>query len=333
MMRRRIALAVFALGLTSIITLSGCSAGSVLSSASPEASKIAELFWILLALAAVVFVVVEGLLVFSLLRFRDRSGRKEPEQVHGNMLLEIAWTLVPALILAGVFSLMLGTMSALVRESPDPLRLKVIAHQWWWEIEYPELGIVTAGELHVPVGRDVEIELSSADVIHSFWAPELFGKTDTIPGQITRVRFVASKPGTFLGRCAEFCGAQHANMGFAVIAETEEEFTDWQERMRGSRRAADADGAVEQGARAFVAKGCAGCHAIEGTAAKGKVGPSLTLFGSRKFIASLLLPNDRNNLEAWLANPQDLKPGTKMPDLGLNRGEINDIAAYLQSLR
>lgn len=321
------------LALSLAVGLIGCSGGaSVLAPASPGASQITNLFWIVFGIAAVIFVLVEGMLVFAVLRFRSRPDAPDPKQVHGNMRLEIAWTVVPALIVIGIFVATVSTMFAVAGPQPGALGLRVIGYQWWWEIQYPDLGITTATDLHVPVGQPVEIELISGDVIHSFWAPELFGKMDVIPGQSNRIRFVASTAGTYRGQCAEFCGTQHANMGFFIIAEPSEQFDEWVEHMR-ERAAAPVGGKVARGAEAFLTGTCKGCHAISGTSAQGKLGPNLTRFGSRKTIAALTVDNNPENLALWLTDPQAVKPGSKMPALGLSQEVIQDLVAYLESLK
>ncbi|MCL4465867.1 MAG: cytochrome c oxidase subunit II [Chloroflexi bacterium] len=318
--------------LLALLSLSGCSpASSILSPASKGARDIAGLFWMVMAVAAVIFVGVEGLLIYSLFRFRHRPGQTEPRQVHGNFRLEVAWTILPTVIVAGIFAATVFTMVAVAERQPEALRIKVTGHQWWWEIDYPDQGITTATDLHVPVGRPVEVELVSADVVHSFWAPELFGKTDVIPGQINRTVFTADRPGTYIGRCAEFCGTQHANMGFLIIADPPEQFEEWVSRV--GKPWEPRERGEESEARAFLNGACGGCHSIKGTMAQGKMGPSLSHFGLRQTIGSLALGNTPQNLYTWLANPQAVKPGTKMPNLNLKHDTIEDIVTYLESLK
>lgn len=311
----------------------GCSGyPSILTRASPEASRIADLFWMLLAIAALVFVVVEGLLIFAVIRFRSRPGDGEPEPVHGNWRLEIAWTLAPASILAIIFVFMFSTMESLSHPDAGARRIKIVGHQWWWEIHYPDLGVTTATDLHVPYGQPVALELTSADVIHGIWAPELMGKTDVIPGQTTWAKFRAIKPGTYRGQCTEFCGTQHANMGFLVIAEQRDQFEEWIARMR-MPAAVPGDTPTERGARLFSTRPCGGCHTVQGTQAQGKTAPDLTHFGSRRTIASATLDNTPENLAAWLADPQQVKPGNMMPSPGLSQEDIQYLVHYLGSLK
>lgn len=310
--------------------LGGCTGyPSVLAPASPEAGEVASLFWGVMAVAAVIFVVVEGLLVIALLRFRNRANAPEPDQIHGHLRLEIAWTLVPSLVVVGLFVATLQTMGAVTEPKRDALQVKVVGYQWWWKVEYPDLGITTAADIHVPVGQPVAIELVAGDVIHSFWAPELFGKTDVVPGHSTSTRFTASRAGVFRGQCAEFCGVQHANMGFLIIAEPRDQFDDWVRRMQSPAAEPTGD-ETGRGAQAFGS--CMGCHTVAGTQAQGKIGPDLTHFGSRRSIAALTLDNNPENLAKWLANPQGVKPGNRMPSLGLSHEAIEDLVAYLEQL-
>ncbi|MBI2953022.1 MAG: cytochrome c oxidase subunit II [Chloroflexi bacterium] len=323
----------FVLSLVSLAFLAGCSRSpSVLAPASPEAGKIADLFWILLLISGVIFFLVEGLLIFAVVRFRSRQQATLPKQVHGNTRLEIAWTVVPSLIVVGIFAIMFPTMSELTQQQAGALKVKVIGHQWWWEIVYPDLGITTASELHVPVGQPIEIEILSADVVHSFWVPELFGKTDTVPGRSNWTRFVASKEGVYPGQCAEFCGVQHANMGFLIIVEPREAFEDWVEEWGDAPDEPD-DGPAALGEQAFLTGSCIACHTIDGTRAQGKLGPNLTHFGGRRSIAALTLDNAPENLASWLANPQSIKPGTTMRIPSLSSEVIRNLVAYLESLK
>lgn len=289
---------------------------------------------VILGIAAAVFVVVEALLLYSVWRYRERPGDDGalPTQTHGNTAIEIAWTIAPALVLAIVFVSTVRTMGVVASAPEGDLYVKVIAHQWWWEIQYPELGIVTASDLHVPVGQPVQVELTSADVIHSFWVPELAGKTDNIPGRTTHTWFSVDRAGGYLGLCAEFCGAQHANMRFRVIAESPEEFEAWVKNQQAPA-ARPTTALAQQGKQAFLSNACVGCHTIAGTTAQGKVGPDLTHVGSRRTIAAGVLPSTPENLARWVRNPQEVKPGTLMPDLNLSETTIDALVAYLESLK
>lgn len=305
---------------------------SPLSPASPTAEGIANLYYLVLAIALVVFVVVEGLIILSTLRFRRKApGGPEPTQVHGHTILELMWTAIPALILVVLFVL---TFQAL-QESGDlptnPLRVEVIGHQWWWEFRYPEQGVTTATQLVVPVGQPIIFSITSVDVIHSFWVPRLGGKIDANPGQVNTYSFKTQEPGEYHGQCAEFCGIGHPYMPIRVTAVSEEEFAAWvQAQLAGAPPPSEA--LLAQGLEIMEAGSCAACHTIAGTAAQGQVGPDLTGFGMRPFIGGVL-ENTPDNLARWLDDPQVVKPGAAMPDYGLSPEEIQALVAYLESLQ
>ncbi len=290
-----------------------------------------DVFMTISGWAIVIFVVVETLLLVAVWRFRHRPGRGEPRPVHGHLGLEVTWTLIPVVI---VISIAVPTIAAVFRtQAPPPadaLRIEVIGHQWWWELRYPDLGVITANELHLPVGRPVSLSLKSADVIHSFWVPQLGGKRDLIPGRVNFLTFTVREPGEYPGQCAEFCGISHANMRLLVVAQSPGEFQAWVERLKAP--SAQAAGAAADGLQAFLAGGCVACHTIQGVSA-GVVGPDLTHFGSRKTLAAGLLPNTPDHLARWLASPPAVKPGALMPKLPLTEAQISALVAYLGSLK
>jgi cytochrome c oxidase subunit II len=309
---------------------------SALDPAGPNSAVIANLFNVVLIIAAVVFVVVEGLILFSAFRFRRRAkDASEPTQVHGNTKAEIAWTILPAMIVVTLFVLALQgqqSLDAKPAAAAEQMTVKVIGHQFWWEYQYPDLGITTATDLVIPTGKVVNLELSSVDVIHSFWVPQLNGKTDAFPNHINYTWIQANTPGTYLGQCAELCGASHANMRVAVVAKTPEEFDQWvKDQQAGPVEPTET--LAQQGQLVFSAGPCIGCHTITGTAANGKTGPNLTHVGSRTSIAGGMLTNTEGNLRRWLTNPPAVKPGSIMPNLNLTKTEIDALTAYLQSLK
>lgn len=304
---------------------------SPLNPASKQAQDIANLFWITFWIATAIFILVEGLLLYAVIRFRRRKPEVIPPKIHGSTPLEIAWTVAPALILLIVYVLMVRTMGATAEPPAGAMRIKVIGHLWWWEFQYPELGITTANELHVPVGQPVIVELISDNVIHSFWAPQLAGKTDMIPGQTNTMWFQADQAGTYGGRCAELCGAQHAGMLFQVIAEPAEQFAQWVAQQQTPPAAATGEAA--RGEQVFLTGACFTCHTINGTAAQGIIGPNLTHFGSRRTIAGVIPENTPDNLVRWLADPQAIKPLNKMPKLNLSQDDIKALVQYLNSLK
>jgi cytochrome c oxidase subunit II len=289
-----------------------------------------DIFW----WAAAVFVVVELLLLVAIVRFRHREGRPHPTPTHGHTLMEIAWTLAPAVILVFVAVPTVRTIFATAEAPADALKVDVIGHQWWWEFRYPELGLVTANELHVPLGRTVQISITSADVIHSFWAPPLGGKRDAIPGHVNHIAFHPDSVGDYSGQCAEFCGASHANMRLRVVVDSDSGFGRWATvQLEGP--AAPAPGtAAERGKAVFARNACIGCHTIQGVS-PGVIGPNLTHVGGRATIASGLFPNDSAHLARWIADAPALKPGSLMTRMQppLSDADIAALVAYLEILK
>lgn len=306
---------------------------SPLDPASEGAQGIADLYWSVFWVAMVIFLLVEGLLIYAIIRFRQRDPNVIPPKIHGSTPLEIAWTAAPAIVLVMVFVLMVRNMAVAAEPPTDGLRLIVTGHQWWWEFEYPDLGVVTANELHIPVGQPIVVELHSDNVIHSFWIPRLAGKTDVVPGQTNSMWFQADEAGEYRGQCAELCGAQHANMNFLVFADSEADFDSWVENQQSP--AVEPTGAAEiAGQEAFLGGQCIACHTIDGTTAQGRIGPNLTHFGSRQTIGGLVLNNTPEELARWLADPQKIKPRNKMVlSQPLSQDEIDALAQYLSSLK
>jgi cytochrome c oxidase subunit 2 len=309
---------------------------SALAPAGPNSAAIANTFNIVLVIAAVVFVVVEGLIVFSAFRFRRKSkDDSEPLQVHGNTKAEIAWTIVPALIVVTLFVLALQTLQTLDTKpaaAAEQMTVKVIGHRFWWEYQYPDLNITTATDLVIPTGKVVNLELSSVDVIHSFWIPQLNGKTDAFPNHVNFTWLQANTPGVYLGQCAELCGPSHANMRASVIALTPEEFEQWVKEQQAAP-VPPTEALAQQGQLVFQTGACMGCHTIAGTAAQSKVGPDLTHLASRTSLAGGMLTNTAGNLKRWLANPPASKPDAVMPNLNLTNADIDALTAYLQTLK
>jgi cytochrome c oxidase subunit II len=305
--------------------------------AGPIARQIDGLWDIVFAAAVAVFVVVEGLLVLALFRFRRRKGDNEaPAQVHGNTRLEVAWTIAPAVLLAVLAVPTVLTIFALAREPADAMRVDVTGQQWWWQYEYPEEKVVTANELHIPTGRPILLKLHSKDIIHSFWVPRLGGKQDVVPGRVNHVRLEADRPGEYAGTCVEYCGLSHANMRLKVFAHTPADFDRW---VQGQLRAAAEPqrALAKEGKRVFLASQCVQCHAIRGTPAKATVAPDLTHFASRSSFAGAIFNRTNENLRQWLRDAPARKPGAKMPSgiaqMGLSEDDITALIAYLQGLR
>lgn len=309
---------------------------SALDPASSQAENIAVLWWIMFYSSVVIFIAVMALLIAGLWRSRKSNGRGLSATASRNLVVAAGVVVPLAVLIAFVGgSLMLGRSVA----APPPensLTVAVTGYMWWWEIEYfDEQGrtiAVTANELHVPVSRPVSFQLKSADVIHSFWVPQLHGKTDMVPGVVNTSWFAADKPGVYRGQCAEFCGAQHAHMAFIVVAQPEQEFQQWLEIQAQPAMAPDSPQA-ERGQSVFMSAGCADCHTIRGTVAEGQLGPDLTHFGSRRTLAAATRPNTRGHLGGWISDPQSLKPGSFMPRTLLGSEELTALITYLESLQ
>lgn len=306
---------------------------SVFHPDTPQASAIARLFYFDLIIAAVIFLTVATLVIYITVRFRHRRGDPEPRQDHGNTKLEITWTVVPALILLALLTATGITMykvnPPLGRKVPDVV---VVAHQWWWEYRYPASGVVTANELHMPSGRDWLIRVTSADVIHDFWVPDLCAKTDAIPGHPNYTWIKPHDAGIYLGTCAEYCGMEHALMGIRVIVESADEFARWEQSQLHVPGPPSGETA-RRGAKIFQEHTCVNCHTIAGTKADGKVGPDLTHVADRQTLAAGALDNNVNNLALWIGDPQSVKPGCHMPKLGLTEAQTRAIAVYLEQLK
>jgi cytochrome c oxidase subunit II len=308
--------------------------GGIFNASSPEMTAMAGLTFYMLAIAIAILGIIVVAVSYIIIRYRKRPGDEgEPYQEFGNIKVEIIWTVIPALIVAFLFFLTVKTM--LVVDPPKGDRkpdIIIIGHQWWWELYYPNSGVLTANEVHIPVGEKWLARLESVDVIHDFWVPELFRKIDLIPGHPNHIWLVAGKPGTFLGACAEFCGAQHANMRIRVIAQTREEFDAWEKEQLKIPKT-PAFGEAAKGGKLFLTDACMNCHTIRGTAAAARVGPDLTHLNSRETIGAGVLMNTHENLKKWLSNPQAYKPSSLMPNMKLSNDEVNQIVAYLESLK
>ena len=305
-------------------------------------------FWWTIAIWALVWT----LLAYVLMRFKERPGSPEPKQTRGNLALEVGWTLGPAVI---VVAISIPTIQAVFKTQARPtsaaLEVEVIGHQWWWEYRYPGEGVVTANELHLPVGRQIHLVLSSADVTHSFWVPRIGGKRDVNPlvrqpeGQDSPrnyLTFTIDEPGVYSGQCAEFCGESHALMRLRVFAESREDFVLWVSQMQEPAQP-DSGSLADRGREVFMRSVCIACHAIAGTNAAGVLGPDLTRVGARTQIGAGMLDTSAENLALWIADPGAVKPGAKMPGTnhpgggmpatGLSQPDIEAIAAYLWSLK
>lgn len=303
--------------------------------AGPAAQRIFDLSVPVFAIAAVIFILVEAAIVYAALKFRDRDDDAEPKQIHGNNRLEVLWTIIPALILVGIAVPTVGAIVDLTSAPADAVEIDVIGHQWWFEFSYPE-GVTTANVLVVPAGTPIELNMTSKDVVHSFWVPRLAGKRDVIPGQYTSLYFEADEPGAYWGQCAEFCGLSHAKMSFRVQALPPAEYTAWLQDQQRPAVEPPAGSLEAEGRDVFLSRGCIACHNIRGVSeVAGEVpgAPDLTHFASRSVFAGALLSVDSDDdLRDWLANPPAVKSGSFMPNLGLSPDDIAALIAYLRSL-
>jgi cytochrome c oxidase subunit 2 len=305
---------------------------SVLNPATKEGFDILRSFYIVLGVAAFIFVIVAGLVVYAVIRFRRRKGR-EPKQFSENVWLEVLWITIPLVIVAGLFFVAVRVMSQVnppvLGNKPD---LTVVAHQWWWELHYPQSGVTAANEIHLPVGKHLLLRFESADVIHGFWVPSFGQKIDVIPGRPNHMWLTITRPGLYLGTCSSFCGMGHAHMRIRVFAQSPGDFTAWLAHQREPASPPSAGGATK-GAGVFREKNCVNCHSIAGLMTRGRVAPDLTHVGSRTTLAAGTLPNTPENLATWLKNPQSVKKGALMPEIGLNSDQIKYLTAYLEGLK
>jgi cytochrome c oxidase subunit 2 len=304
---------------------------SIFSPDSPQAGAIAHLFIVTLIICALIFAIVAGLVSYCLWRFRGQPGDGEPEQGAGNKTVEILWTLIPFAIVVFLFALTLHAMAVSNPPLQGPPDLVVIGHQWWWEIRDPRTGVVTANEMHIPVGRPISLELDTADVLHEFWVPRLTPKMTTVPLQGNHLWIEADHPGTFDGVCSEFCGTQHAWMRFQVVAQRPADYAAWvhHEEAAAPRPTGEAD----EGWRQFHSMTCVNCHTVRGTDAAGRAGPDLTHFATRHYLGAGVAANTPANLRAWLADPGAVKPGAKMPSFRLTGPQLDAMVAYIETLR
>src|SRR6266850_1535578 len=312
---------------------------NIFAPASTPAQSIFDLSIFTLLTVGAIFIAVFALLAYAVVRFRNKRSddRSEPAQIYGSNQVELAWTVIPVLIVIAL-SLATARVIASIQDAPRPpgaLEVNVTGHQYWWEYRYPKLNIVTANELHVPVSDPAHptptfLTLLSADTDHSFWVPQLAGKTDLIPNRVNRLWMDPHRPGIFLGQCAQYCGTQHAKMLQRVSVDTPEEFDTW---VHAQQQSAAQDESAIAGKRVFETTACINCHTVRGTAANGRFGPDLTHLMSRATIASGAAGNTPENLRLWLRDPDAIKPGSLMPAMKLSDVDLDALVRYMQSLR
>jgi cytochrome c oxidase subunit 2 len=311
---------------------------SIFAPASTPADEVLHLSLFVLAITGGIFVVVGGLLFYAIIRFREgkQGSDAEPAQIYGSNQIELAWTVIPVLIVVVLF-LTTARMIFAIQDAPKPataLDVTVTGHQFWWEFRYPKYGVVTANELHVPVSTDSApepafLELLSSDVDHSFWVPQLGGKTDLIPNHPNQMWIDPKHPGLYVGQCAQFCGIEHAKMLLRVYVDTPEQFSAW---IKAQQQPGIQDPSVAAGRHVFETEACMNCHTITGTAGRGTYGPDLTHLMSRDTLAAGAALNTPENLRIWLKNPDDIKQGALMPAMQLSDQQLDELVAYLSTL-
>jgi cytochrome c oxidase subunit 2 len=315
---------------------------NIFDPAATPAHAIFGLSMLVLSVTLAIFLIVGGLLLYVVIRYRQRpaDSQREPAQIYGSNQIELSWTVIPILIVVMLF---LTTTRVILetQAAPKPsgaLDVTVIGHQFWWEYRYPKLGVVTANELHVPVSDPARptptyLALSSADTDHSFWVPRLAGKTDLIPNRRNTMWIDPQKPGLYLGQCAQYCGTQHALMLLRVYAQSPEDFAAWiKQQQRPAETDVSANPAAAEGQTVFMHSACINCHSIAGTVATGRFGPDLTHLASRDTIASGAVQNTPQNLRQWVADPNSIKPGALMPSMHLSDHDLDVITAYMTTL-
>jgi cytochrome c oxidase subunit 2 len=330
---------LFAAGLCNASPSDDKAVPSIFRPHSTPAESIYHLSVFVLTITAVIFLVVFSLLAYAVVKFRSQAAgaEREPAQVYGSTQIELAWTIIPILIVVVLFLATARVIHA-IQDAPKPataVEVTAIGHQFWWEFRYPALGIVTANELHVPVSDPVHptptfLKLLSADTDHSFWIPQLAGKTDLIPNRVNETWLDPQESGLFLGQCAQYCGTQHAKMLLRVYVDSPEDFKVW---ARGQQQPANVDEKEAAGKRVFERTACLNCHAINGTNGTGRFGPDLTHLMSRNTIAAGAALNTHENLRLWIQNPDAIKPGSLMPAMKLSDTELDALVRYLETLQ
>lgn len=332
-MSRRCAVVTFAAA--PLVVLAGCGGNSpsMLDTRGAESKRVAGMWWLMFGLASAVYVVVAAFIVISIVR--GRRKRTAPDGgPRDDTFIWFGGILAPVVILAVLAVVTISTTRAVRAVTPGELRIDVVGKRWYWDVGYPDSKVRTANEVHVPVGQAVDVALTSDNVIHSFWVPQLAGKVDTVPGQTNHLRFKATTAGTYRGECAEFCGIQHANMNFEVVAESPADFGQWLARRASGAGVGPTSDEAAAGERVFMREACAGCHTIRGTQAAGTIGPDLTDFGSRPSIGALAVPNTAPNLTRWIRDAQSIKPGNLMPPFpSLPASDVAALVAYLEGLK
>jgi cytochrome c oxidase subunit II len=330
------------LGACSAVPISPPNTPSALAPTGPAAAHLASLWWVMLGLGAAIFILVDVLLAAALLRRRRGTSATPPDShggdqgrnwpIRGGIVLSL-------LVIAVVFGYSIYTLAVIENPSTPPaVKINVIGRRWWWEVDYPDQGVITANEIHIPVGKPVQIQLETGDVIHSFWVPQLHGKMDLIPNRINTLTIQSDQAGVFRGECAEFCGLQHAHMGFMVVAQNDADYNAWIAAQHKDAPA-PADATTQKGQQVFVSAGCVFCHTVRGLEDKAidrsgvDLGPDLTHLASRLTIAGASLSENKGNLAGWIIDTQHVKPGNLMPNMSLDSQDLQTLLDYLDSLQ
>ncbi len=317
------------LGLTTIavgLACAGCS--GALDPQGAESQRIYDLSWLMYGLASAILVLVLALLAWALFRRRRGPGPFSRRPGLGLGFILGGGVVLPLVVLSVLLGFTIRTLAASRQPQPGSLTIQVVGHEWWWEVRYPDQGFTTANEIHIPVGEDVNFQVSTIDVIHSFWVPNLAGKIDMIPGQTNEIVLHARKAGTYRGQCAEYCGLEHANMAFYVVAQDRSAFESWVRSQQAPEAQNSAAG--QRGLDVFTSQACVSCHRVRGTPASADVGPDLTHLASRSTIGAGTAPTKSQNLAAWIRDPSQIKSGVHMPAFpNLSDQEVQDLVAFL----
>jgi len=326
----------------STVPISPSRTPSALDPQGPAAAKLAELWWVMLAFGTAILVLVIVLLFAALRRSRRATSETAPNSSDGDVgrnWLILGGIALPLIVIGIVFVYSVYTLAAVENPlAPPAVKIEVVGRRWWWEVKYPDQGVTTANEIHLPIGVPVQVQLQSADVIHSFWVPELHGKMDLIPTRINYLTLQSDQTGVYRGVCAEFCGLQHAHMGFMVVAQSNDDFNDWLNAQQQDA-ATPTDDTAKRGQQVFVSAGCVFCHTVRGLDDKEidrsgvDLGPDLTHLSSRLTIAGASLTQNKGNLAGWIIDVDHVKPGSLMPSMNLNSQDLQSLLAYLATLR
>ena len=321
-----------------VVLFSACIENAPLDSLSPEgpyARTIDDLYWLTFWIAVAIFALVQTVLLVAVALFRDKPGKPEPKQIHGNIKLELLWTIIPVLILASIAIPTVRAIFDLAKEPENAIKVEVIGHQWWFEFKYPDYGITTANILVIPEDTPIRLEMWSNDVMHNFWVPKLNGKKYLVPGQLTYLNLYADNPGEYWAQCGEYCGLSHSKMRARVISLNNSDFNDWVKNEQKEAQRPPEGTLAAEGEQVYLNAGCTQCHIVNGVwdIQGDRIAPNLSHVASRHVLGGASFENNPEDLSKWLANPAEIKPGTFMPNLELTEDEIVALIEYLGTLK